>query len=66
MDNPKIILEGFFNLLTGKKTPESTKRIKICTTCIFLKKRDNTCKKCGCYMPAKVKAEAAKCPVGKW
>lgn len=41
-------------------------RLAICKTCPELVKVTKQCLKCGCIMPAKVKLEAAKCPIGKW
>lgn len=56
-----------------KKTEElAKKRIKICLQC---KKDDgtpmmsSTTKRCGickCFMPAKVRNEKSRCPLGKW
>ena len=62
----KNIIVGFTNLLTGKETPQEQKRLKICGGCPLLNKKTKRCKECGCYMPAKVKAPAAKCPKNKW
>jgi hypothetical protein len=44
----------------------STSRMSICQTCPELIKLTTQCKKCGCFMAAKTKMEAAKCPIGKW
>jgi hypothetical protein len=41
-------------------------RYNICLSCPELIKLTNQCKKCGCFMIAKTKLEAAKCPLGKW
>lgn len=59
------IFVGFKNLLIGKVTPEAKKRWEICTKCPNLTP-NASCKLCGCYMPAKVKAPRAKCPLKKW
>ncbi len=42
------------------------RRLNICRTCPELVKITQQCKKCGCFMTAKTKYEAAKCPIGKW
>jgi len=59
------MLVGYKNLLTGKETPQEEKRLKKCGRCPHLKKT-KVCGKCGCYMPAKVKAPQARCPIKKW
>lgn len=59
------IITGFKNLLTGKETPQEKKRLSICSKCPHLKK-SKRCGKCGCYVPAKVKAPQASCPIKKW
>ena len=41
-------------------------RLSICKSCPELIKATTTCKKCGCFMAAKTKLEAAACPLGKW
>jgi hypothetical protein len=43
-------------------------RMEMCEACEFAIKKDTTlvCGKCGCWMQAKVKIDASKCPVGKW
>ena len=41
------------------------KRWDLCKGCEFLLFTSN-CKKCGCFMKAKVRVATAKCPVGKW
>lgn len=42
------------------------KRYSICKDCPELIKLTKQCKKCGCFMAAKTKLEAATCPIGKW
>ena len=55
------------NPMTKTSSEElSTSRISICQGCPELIKLTSQCKKCGCFMPAKTKLEAAKCPIGKW
>jgi hypothetical protein len=41
-------------------------RLKICKVCPELIRATTTCKKCGCFMTAKTKLEAAACPLKKW
>lgn len=41
-------------------------RIEICKQCPDLISLTTQCKRCGCFMSAKTKLEAAKCPIGKW
>ena len=40
-------------------------RAKICVSCNKLR-RNNTCKICGCYIPAKTRSLKSKCPEKKW
>lgn len=55
------------NPMTKRSSEELEKsRIEICKACPELIKLTTQCKKCGCVMSAKVKLEAAKCPIGKW
>lgn len=42
------------------------KRYSICSECPELISATKQCKQCGCFMPLKVKLEAAKCPLNKW
>lgn len=58
-----------WDLLDGNKLVEediSNQRYSICKACPELIKVTKTCKKCGCFMAAKTKIEAATCPLGKW
>ena len=41
-------------------------RFEICLQCPEILPITHQCKKCGCFMGAKTKLEAAKCPLGKW
>lgn len=51
---------------------EQERRLSICRECEYLLKIPGsskfvgTCKKCGCFMDAKVKFVQSSCPVGKW
>jgi anaerobic ribonucleoside-triphosphate reductase len=51
--------------IEAKGHPEVVKRITLCNRCVNLTKL-NVCKKCGCFMPAKVRLSGAECPIGKW
>lgn len=44
----------------------SEQRLAICKECPFYISLTSQCKKCGCFMKAKTKITAAKCPIGKW
>ena len=59
------IIVGFTNLITGKETPKEKERLEVCMACPKLKK-SKRCGKCGCYVPAKVKAPGSTCPLKKW
>jgi hypothetical protein len=57
--------------MLNPKTKHSTKevfeeRMEICKACPELIQMTTQCKKCGCFMSAKARLEAAKCPIGKW
>ena len=44
---------------------EGATRLAICAGCPeYLPTRQ--CRKCGCFMPAKVQLKHAVCPLGKW
>ena len=45
---------------------KAEERYSICKSCPELIKLTKQCKKCGCFMAAKTKLEAATCPLGKW
>lgn len=66
------IIEGHGNNLLSKAgmLPEdmeaiAKQRMDICEPCENFT-LGRTCKKCGCFMPAKTKAIKATCPIGKW
>jgi hypothetical protein len=50
------------------KVPDTVQEIRmsICRQCDQLFKPLNTCKRCGCYMPAKTYLASVKCPLNKW
>lgn len=41
-------------------------RLSLCKSCPELIQLTSTCKKCGCFMTAKVKLAKASCPLEKW
>jgi hypothetical protein len=41
-------------------------RYDVCLSCPELIKATKQCKKCGCFMAAKTKLQAATCPLSKW
>lgn len=41
-------------------------RLDICNSCELLNKSLNTCKSCGCFMPAKATFANSTCPENKW
>jgi hypothetical protein len=66
------ILEGFGNL--GLKVFDAAdnsvetialNRFKICAKCPMKSPR-NFCRKCGCFLPAKVRSLNDSCPIGNW
>lgn len=40
-------------------------RMEICVDCKDLR-NNNTCRLCGCYMPAKVRSKKSRCGARKW
>lgn len=56
-----------FNKNIGRVGTEiADERLKICQSCPELIQVTSQCKKCGCFMHAKVKLPIAACPIGKW
>jgi len=45
---------------------QAVDRMKFCLQCEHFFKPTRQCKKCGCFMPVKVRLSGQKCPVGKW
>lgn len=60
------IYNGWKNLTFPSPEIEemAKKRMVICVECDKLK--NNKCKLCGCYMPAKVRSLKSKCKLKKW
>lgn len=69
MDNNILleIYEGWKNYIfpTPHVEEVAKNRIKLCVKCNYLNKR-KICKKCGCYMPAKVRNLKSKCKLNYW
>ncbi len=61
------IYQGWYNLTFPNKDIENLaiNRFNICVNCEFMTKR-KYCKKCGCYIPAKVRSLNSKCGLKKW
>jgi hypothetical protein len=61
------IINGWKNLVFRDPRVEKEARLRaeVCSNCSFLNK-NNTCKICGCYIPAKVRSMQSKCPKKKW
>ena len=41
-------------------------RLLVCQSCESFSNRLNSCRECGCYMPAKASFAQTECPQGKW
>lgn len=41
-------------------------KMKICIQCPHFRSATKQCKKCGCFMPLKVRLPGQKCPINKW
>lgn len=70
MSKVSDIGEGWFKLAMTefrvlRRSEMGKMRFDICNSCDNLTKL-NTCKHCGCYMPAKVLVNNATCPDNKW
>lgn len=69
----KNIAEGFLNLARKELNiaNEGVEEVAVwryskCLSCDQLNKENKTCKICGCFMQAKVRATDATCPIGRW
>ena len=65
MESLFTIVDGFKRLAMGQNKELGKKRAAICDECPY-KTELNTCSKCGCFLPAKVVAKKASCPINKW
>jgi len=61
------IYDGWINLVfkDSKMEKIAEDRFEICIGCDYLRK-NNSCKLCGCFMPAKVRSKKSKCDDNKW
>lgn len=61
------IIDGWVNYIFPNDNVEATAkmRLKLCLECDKITKK-NTCKICGCFIPAKVRSEKSSCPENKW
>lgn len=41
-------------------------RMSVCEKCEFFNSYLKTCRKCGCFLPAKIKIKSSTCPLTKW
>ena len=48
------------------KNIDPDNRYKICQECEHFRSSLRQCKKCGCFLPVKVRISWSECPVGKW
>lgn len=48
------------------KKREAIEKMKQCIQCEHFRKSTKQCKKCGCFMPLKVRLPGQHCPIGKW
>lgn len=44
----------------------ATARMSICKSCEDFNSKTTQCRRCGCFMSAKVKLKQGSCPIGKW
>lgn len=68
MSLPNEIYVGWRNYVTKKdKVIEeiAKKRMETCNSCEFLRK-NKTCSRCNCFMPAKTRNPKSKCPINLW
>jgi ribosomal protein L32 len=69
----KEIVQGYTNQLKAKANVADTEveqlasmRYNICLKCNERDDKNSTCKACGCYLGAKVRALKSSCPLHKW
>jgi len=64
----KHIFLGWWLFVTSDKKTKGLSEIrsKVCDQCFFKDKALNTCKECGCFLPAKTRVKTAECPKGFW
>ena len=64
----RSIIEGWYYYLISnrKKNELSDQRMLICFSCQHKNKKLNSCRECGCFLPAKTRVEDAECPHQYW
>lgn len=62
------IIVGNWRNITGYKSDEQKRRLKICKTCEHNIKFAGTriCDQCGCIIKSKASVESEKCLMNKW
>lgn len=65
-ENSKGWITKNMSLFSPEVKRQALGRLAVCKDCPELRPKLNTCKKCGCLMPAKVFLKKAKCPINKW
>lgn len=45
---------------------QAIERMNICKQCEFFVQNSQRCRKCGCFLQAKVLFRSQSCPIGKW
>jgi len=67
---PKIlsIVKGWYLLITDNRASRVMydSRMPTCNTCQNRNKALNTCKLCGCFLPAKTRVIEEECPANYW
>lgn len=57
-------LEGDMEILVDEF--EKNRRFCICQACPYYHRASKRCKKCGCFLPPKVRLKVSECPIKKW
>jgi hypothetical protein len=68
MGKVQEIINGWTNYTFKNSKIEliAKNRAEYCANCDKLNQNFNTCKICGCYIPAKIRSTKSKCPLNKW
>lgn len=61
-----VIFDEIFNRAKKVSRYRRTKRLLSCFSCDKLFTRTMQCKKCGCFVNAKVVYEKSSCPIDRW
>jgi hypothetical protein len=64
-----ILAAGVVAVATGFKEVGEIERLERLTTCDYcdlVRRKDNRCAKCWCFIAFKSRLEAWHCPIGKW